>query len=76
MEVKIYSTQTCPYCRMAKEYLDANNISYQNFDVGEDTLAREEMARLTGQMGVPAIVIGGEIVIGFDKERINALLGI
>ncbi len=76
MEVKIYSTQTCPYCRMAKEYLDANNISYQNFDVGEDTLAREEMVRLTGQMGVPAIVIGGEIVIGFDKERINALLGI
>lgn len=76
MEVKVYSTQTCSWCRAAKDYLDSKNIPYQSLDVGASAPAREEMVKLTGQMGVPVIVVDGEAVIGFDQEKINALLGI
>lgn len=76
MEVKVYSTPTCPYCKMAKEYLDSKGIAYQNFDVSSDEAAREEMVKISGQMGVPVIVAGKEIIVGFDKNRVNALLGI
>ncbi|GBD34049.1 Glutaredoxin 3 [bacterium HR34] len=75
-KVKVYSTKTCVYCNALKEFLNQHNIEYQNFDVGEDEQAREEMIQKTGQMGVPVIEIDDEIVIGFDKERIANLLGI
>ena len=75
-KVKVYSTKTCVYCNALKEFLNQHNIEYQNFDVGEDDRAREEMIQKTGQMGVPVIEIDDEIVIGFDKERIANLLGI
>ncbi len=74
MEVKIYTTSTCPYCTMAKKYLSAKGITYQQFDVLSDTLAQEELVKISGQMGVPVIVINGEVVVGFDKARIDALL--
>lgn len=75
-QVKVYSTKTCVYCNALKEFLQQHNIEYQNLDVGEDEQAREEMIQKTGQMGVPVIEIDGEIIIGFDKERIANLLGI
>lgn len=74
--VKVYSTPTCPYCKMAKEYLSGKKIPYQDIDVSRDQKAAEEMVKLSGQMGVPVIVIDGQIVKGFDKKRIDSLLGI
>ena len=74
--VKIYSTSTCPWCMRAKQFLKENNIEFQNLDVSGDQLAADEMMAKTGQMGVPVLDIDGEIIIGFDKERIKQLLGI
>jgi glutaredoxin-like YruB-family protein len=76
MQVKIYSTPTCPYCKMAKEYLNSKGITYQDFDVSKDNHALEEMINLSGQMGVPVIVINEEVIVGFDKARIDTLLKI
>lgn len=75
MEVKVYSTPTCPYCNMAKDYLTSKNISFQNIDVSTDSKAAEEMVKLSGQMGVPVIVIDGQVSVGFDKARLETLLG-
>ncbi len=74
--IKVYSTEACPYCVSLKSYLDEHNIPYQAIDVGSDKQAAQEMIDKTGQMGVPVIDIDGEVIIGFDKERINQLLGI
>lgn len=74
MEIKIYSTPTCPYCKMAKDYLSSKNVSYQNIDVSSDQTAAEEMVKVSGQKGVPVIVINGQTMVGFDKSRIDALL--
>ncbi len=76
MDVKLYSTPTCPYCKMAKDYLYSKNISFQTFDVSADEAALEQMQKVSGQLGVPVIVVGGEPVVGFDKARLNSLLGI
>lgn len=74
--VTIYSTQTCGYCKMAKEFFAEHNISYTEYDVGADLEKRKEMIEKSGQMGVPVIVIDGEITVGFDKPRLSTLLGI
>ena len=74
MDIKIYSTPTCPYCKMTKEYLSSKGVSYQDFDVSSDKGALEQMVKTSGQMGVPVTVIDGEIVVGFDKARIDSLL--
>ncbi len=74
--VKVYSTPTCPYCDTLKEYLKEHKIEFQSLDVSQDNSALEEMVKNSKQMGVPVIDINGEIIIGFDKERINNLLGI
>lgn len=75
-EVKVYSTLTCPYCKLAKKFLEDNNIPYQDLNVGEDKAAREEMISKSGQMGVPVIEIGGEIVVGFDEAQVKEKLGL
>jgi len=59
---------------MAKEYLSSKGVSYEDIDVSTDQKAAEEMVKLSGQMGVPVITIDSEVVVGFNKERINALL--
>jgi len=73
--VKVYSTPTCPYCVKVKVYLDEKGIKYENFDVSSDKAKLEEMLKLSGQMGVPVLDIDGNIVVGFDKEKIDNLLG-
>jgi glutaredoxin-like YruB-family protein len=73
-QVKIYTTPTCAYCKMAKEYFKENKIDYEEFNVAEDAGKRQEMFEKTGQMGVPVIEIGGQIVIGFDKSKVEELL--
>jgi glutaredoxin 3 len=74
--VKVYSTPTCPWCIRAKQFLKENNIEFQNLDVSGDQSAADEMMAKTGQLGVPVLDIDGEIIVGFDKERIKQLLGI
>lgn len=72
--ITIYSTPTCHFCHMAKEYFNANGVKYEDFNVATDLEKRKEMVAKTGQMGVPVIVIGSEVVVGFDQERIESLL--
>lgn len=74
--VKIYSTSTCPWCMRAKQFLKENNIEFQNLDVSGDQLAADEMMAKSGQMGVPVLDIDGEIIVGFDQERIKSALGL
>ena len=74
--ITVYSTPTCPYCTMAKEYLTSKNFAYTNIDVAADPAKADEMIKKSGQMGVPVIDIDGAIIVGFDKSKINAALGI
>lgn len=73
-KVKVYSTPTCPYCVMAKEYLKTNKIAFTDVDVSLDENAANEMVRRSGQMGVPVIDIDGTIIIGFDRPKIAKML--
>ena len=75
MEIKVYSTPTCPYCRMVKDYLKVKGVTFVNYDVSQDKDALDEMVKLSGQMGVPVVVINGEVTVGFDKNKIDSLLG-
>jgi glutaredoxin-like YruB-family protein len=74
--VKVYSTPTCPWCMRVKQFLKENNIAFEDVDVSSNQAAAEEMIQKTGQMGVPVLDIGGEIIVGFDKERIKKALGL
>ncbi len=74
--VKIYSTSTCPWCIRVKQFLRDNNIAFEDFDVGLDREKADEMVKVSGQMGVPVLDIEGEIIVGFDKDRIKQSLGI
>lgn len=74
-QVTIYSTPTCAYCKAAKEFFDEHNIEYTEHNVAEDTQKREEMIEKSGQMGVPVIVVGDEMLVGFDRARLSELLG-
>lgn len=74
MSVKVYSTSSCPYCGMAKKYLDSKNVRYENIDVSADRNAAAEMISKSGQRGVPVIDFDGTIIIGFNKEQIDSLV--
>ncbi|MBP9691229.1 thioredoxin family protein [Candidatus Woesebacteria bacterium] len=72
--VKVFSTQTCPYCHMVKDYLTQKNVKFEDIDVSHDRNAATEMVQKSGQMGVPQLWIDGEVVVGYDTARINELL--
>lgn len=72
--VTIYSTPTCPFCHQVKDFFAAHNVSFTDYNVAEDEVRRDEMVEKSGQMGVPVIEIDGEIVAGFDKQRLETLL--
>jgi glutaredoxin-like YruB-family protein len=74
MTVQIYTTPACKWCKMLKEYLDANNVSYQNFDVSRDKYSALEMIKKSGQSAVPVIDIDNNIIVGFEKEQLDKLL--
>lgn len=74
--VTVYTTPTCSWCNTLKSYLKANNIQFTEVDVSRNQQAAEQMVRRSGQQGVPQTDIEGTIVVGFDKNRINTLLGI
>jgi len=75
-KVKIYSTPACPWCIRAKQFLKDNSIIFEDIDVSTDQSAGEEMVKKSGQMGVPVLDIEGEIITGFDKEKIKQSLGL
>lgn len=74
--VKVYSTEICPYCSTLKQFLKEHNIEFEDVDVSKDKAALDEMVNKSGQMAVPVVDINGQIVIGFDKEKICQLLNI
>lgn len=75
-QIKIYSTPHCGYCQMAKEYFKKHGLAFEEYDVFKDVMKRQEMVQTTGQLGVPVIRIDDQIIIGFNRTKINELLGI
>ncbi|MDO8494971.1 MAG: glutaredoxin family protein [bacterium] len=75
-KVIVYSTPTCPYCHMAKEFLNKHKIPFEDVNIAKDQKAVQEMISKSGQIGVPVIDIGGKIVVGFDQKKISQLLGL
>ena len=73
-KVTVYSTEMCPWCHKAKDFLKQNKIAFEDKNVAEDDAARNEMLEKSGQMGVPVIDIDGTVIIGFDVDAIKKSL--
>jgi len=81
MKIEIYTTTTCPYCKMEKDYLDSKGVKYENIFVDNDSKAAQEMLEKSGQLGVPFTVVTSDdgtekSILGFDKEKLNRVLGL
>lgn len=74
--VTIYSTPTCHFCHAAKEFFSANNVQFTDYNVATDLDKRKEMISKSGQMGVPVIDVGGQLVVGFDENQLRSLLAL
>ena len=74
--ITIYSTPTCHFCQMAKDFFKEKNVEFTDYDVSTDLEKRKEMIEKSGQMGVPVIFIDEDMTIGFDKDKISGALGI
>ena len=75
-KVKVYSTETCPWCQRAKDYLTEKGVEFENVDVGKDRDGLDEMMELSGQMAVPVIAINGDYIIGFNQKALDEKLGL
>jgi glutaredoxin 3 len=75
-KVKVYSTESCPWCHRVKDFLKEKKIEFEEVDVSKDQEAYQEIYKKSGQMGVPQIEIDGEIIVGFDQEKIEKALKI
>lgn len=75
-KITVYSTPTCPFCIRAKQFLTDNKMQFEDIDVSENQDKAQDMIKKSGQMGVPVIDIDGEIIVGFDKEKIKEVLGL
>ena len=75
-KVTIYSTPSCHFCHMAKDFFKENNVAFEDFNVAEDQAKRKEMLDKSGQMGVPVIIIENDLIVGFNKPKIAEMLGI
>ncbi|MCR1933376.1 glutaredoxin family protein [Clostridium tepidum] len=69
--IKVYTTETCPWCIKVKTYLKTKGIDFQELNIEKDDEAREEMIKKSNQRGVPVLDINGSIIIGFDKPAID-----
>ncbi len=74
--VTIYSTPNCKYCVKAKEFFDKNKVSYKSVDVASDPMAKAHMIERSGQLGVPVIIVGQDVVVGFNQKKLEELLDI
>lgn len=75
MKIKVYTTPTCPYCKLVKEYLHEQGNEFSEVDVAGDPSAANEMVKLSGQMGVPVIDIDGQIIVGWNKDALEEAIG-
>ncbi|MCR4281240.1 MAG: NrdH-redoxin [Candidatus Kaiserbacteria bacterium] len=73
-QVTIYSTPTCHFCHAAKDFFTANNVQFTDYNVATDLAKRKEMIEKSGQMGVPVIYVGDEMIVGFDEAQLRGLL--
>ena len=74
MNVTVYSTPTCPYCRQVISYLQSRGIPFEERDVSRDAAAAQEMVRVSGQQGVPVTVVDGQVIVGYDRPRLDEAL--
>ncbi|HXK32224.1 MAG: glutathione S-transferase N-terminal domain-containing protein [Candidatus Pacebacteria bacterium] len=74
--VRLFTTPICPYCYTLKEFLKEHNVAFEEIDVSQDAKSRDFIIEKTGKMEVPVIDIEGEVIAGFDRERIVKLLKI
>jgi glutaredoxin 3 len=74
MTVTVYSTTSCPFCVMLKDWLKEKKVDFKDYNVGTDQAKAQEMIDRSGQMGVPVSDIGGEIIVGFDKPKLEKVL--
>ena len=74
--VIMFSTPTCSYCKTAKQYFRQQGVRFKNVDVSKDPAAARDMIRRSGQQGVPQILVGNKIIVGFDRPKIDTLLGL
>jgi glutaredoxin len=75
-KVEIFSTPTCHFCHMAKDWLGEHHIAFEDYNVGENMEKRKEMVEMTGQLGVPVIRVGEDVMVGFNQEQLAKILGI
>ncbi len=75
-DVKVFSTQTCPYCVMVKNYLKSKNVEFENVDLNKRQKWVSKMVAKSGQMGVPQLWIGDQVIVGFNVPAINQALGL
>ena len=73
-KIIVYSTDSCPFCHMAKDFLKEKGVKFEDINVNEDQEKAKEMVEKSGQMGVPVLDIGGEIIVGFNKPKIEEAL--
>lgn len=74
--VKVYTTPACPWCTRAKQFLKDNNVNFENIDVSLNQAAAQEMIKKSGQTSVPVFDIDGQVIVGFDKEKVKSVLGL
>jgi len=74
MSITVYTTPTCPYCHQVKDFLSQRGVKFTDCDVSIDRVAADEMIRKSGQMGVPVIIVDDQVVVGFDRARLEQLL--
>lgn len=75
-KVILFTTPSCTYCRTAKQYLRQRGVRFKDIDVSRDASAARDMVRRSGQSGVPVIQIGSKVIVGFDRPKIDSLLGL
>lgn len=74
--ITIYTTPSCVYCKMTKDFFKEHNVEYEEKDVSADEAALQEMVKKSGQLGVPVVDVDGKIVVGFDKATLRTLVGV
>ncbi len=74
MNITVYSTPTCPYCKLVKEFLKEQTLAFTDVDVSSDSEAAKHMVKLSGQMGVPVIDVGGQIIVGWNKNALEEVI--
>jgi glutaredoxin 3 len=75
-KIKIYSTPTCSFCKVLKNYLSSHEIEFKEIDISNNKTQQKEVLKKAGQLTVPIVEIGKDIIIGFDKEKIDKILNL